>query len=87
LTYGITLTGHPAVSLPCGLDERGMPFGLQIVGPHRGDRFTLGVAAALEQALAGRPELARPAPDLTRLRSETPALRAIVTHRPANPRA
>jgi amidase len=82
LTYGITLTGHPAVSIPCGVDERGMPFGLQIVGPHRRDRFTLGVAAALEQALARRPELVRPLPDLARLSEETPALRSIVTHPP-----
>jgi amidase len=82
LTYGITLTGHPAVSVPCGLDKQGMPFGLQIVGPHKGDRFTLGVAAALEQALARRPELARPRPDLARLGEETPALRSIVTHPP-----
>jgi hypothetical protein len=59
-----------------------MPFGLQIVGPHKGDRFTLGVAAALEQALARRPELARPRPDLARLGEETPALRSIVTHPP-----
>ena len=82
LTYGITLTGHPAISIPCGVDAQGMPFGLQIVGPHRGDRFTLGVAHALEQALAGRPEFARPRPDLSRLTAETPALRAIVTHPP-----
>jgi amidase len=82
LTYGITLTGHPAVSIPCGVDERGMPFGLQVVGPHRGDRFVLGVAEALEQAFARRPELARPLPDLVRLRAETPALRSIVTHPP-----
>ncbi len=87
LTYGITLTGHPAVSIPCGVDERGMPFGLQIVGPHRGDRFVLGVAHALEQALGRRPELARPVPDLGRLQAETPALRAIVTHPPAHPGA
>jgi amidase len=82
LTYGITLTGHPAVSIPCGVDEMGMPFGLQIVGPHKGDRFTLGVAHALEQALARRPELARPSPDLARLQVGTPALRSIVTHPP-----
>jgi Asp-tRNA(Asn)/Glu-tRNA(Gln) amidotransferase A subunit family amidase len=83
LTYGITLTGHPAVSIPCGVDERGMPFGLQLVGPHKGDRFTLGVAAALEQALTRRVGLARPVPDLARLSVETPALRSIVTHPPA----
>ncbi|MCU0887602.1 MAG: amidase family protein, partial [Rubritepida sp.] len=32
LAYYVTLTGHPAVSLPVGLDEKGFPFGLQIVG-------------------------------------------------------
>jgi amidase len=82
LTYGITLTGHPAISIPCGVDACGMPFGLQIVGPHKGDRFVLGVAYALEQALAGRAELARPLPDLGKLRAETPALRSIVTDPP-----
>jgi amidase len=59
-----------------------MPFGLQIVGPHKGDRFVLGVAHALEQALARRPELSRPVPDLGSLRGETLALRAIVTAPP-----
>lgn len=83
LTYGITLTTHPACSIPCGVDERGMPFGLQIIGPFRGDRFTLGVAHALEQVFARRPELARPIPDLDRLREPTPALTSIVTHAPA----
>lgn len=82
LTYGITLTGHPACSLPVGVDAQGMPFGLQIVGPHKGDRFTLSVAHALERAVAHRPALARPMPDLTRLRTETPELRSIVTHAP-----
>jgi amidase len=67
LTYGLTLTGHPVVALPCGVDHKGMPFGLQIVGPRRGDRFVLGVAAALERAFATRPELTRPVPDLGRL--------------------
>ncbi|MCC7369303.1 MAG: amidase [Chloroflexi bacterium] len=82
LTYGITLTGHPAISIPCGVDERGIPFGLQVVGPHKGDRFVLAVAAALEAALASRPGLGRPSPDLDRLQVETPALRATVTAPP-----
>jgi Asp-tRNA(Asn)/Glu-tRNA(Gln) amidotransferase A subunit family amidase len=67
LTYGLTLTTHPIVALPCGRDHNGLPFGLQIVGPKGGDRFVLGVAAALERAFAARPDLARPIPDLTRL--------------------
>ncbi|MFN4088510.1 MAG: amidase [Alphaproteobacteria bacterium] len=67
LTYGITNTGHPACAVPCGVDHESMPFGLQVVGPHKGDAFTLGVAHALEQAFAAKPELARPIPDLAKL--------------------
>ncbi len=72
LGYYVTLAGHPAVCLPVGLDEGGMPFGLQIVGPRGGDAFVLGVAAALEEALAGSAALRRPAPDLDRLRAAAP---------------
>jgi len=72
LAYYVTLTGHPAVSLPVGRDEHGMPFGLQIVGPRGGDAFVLGVAAALEEAFAADPALARPVPDLAKLRAAPP---------------
>jgi len=74
LAYAVTLAGHPAVSLPVGLDRHGMPFGLQIVGPRGGDAFVLSVAAALERLLSGDPATARPAPDPARLRA-APALR------------
>ncbi|HEY4252215.1 MAG TPA: amidase family protein [Roseomonas sp.] len=72
LAYYVTLVGHPAVSLPLGLDRNGMPFGLQIVGPRGGDAFVLGVAAAIEAAFAGDATLARPAPDLGKLRAAPP---------------
>jgi len=72
LAYAVTLVGHPAVSLPVGLDHAGMPFGLQIVGPRGGDAYVLAVAAALEAALAGDPRTARPLPDLGRLRNAPP---------------
>jgi amidase len=72
LAYGVTLAGHPALSLPVGLDESGLPFGLQIVGPRGGDAIVLGVAAALEAAFATDPELRRPTPDLARLSSAPP---------------
>ena len=65
--YGLTLTGHPVVCLPCGLDHTGMPFGIQICGRRFGDWRTLGAAAALERYLQGTPELARPLPDLAAL--------------------
>ena len=70
--YAVTLPGHPALSLPVGLDDAGMPFGLQIVGPRGGDAVVLQVALALEQALAGDARTARPVPDLARLRAAPP---------------
>lgn len=72
LAYYVTLTGHPAISLPVGLDENGFPFGLQIVGPRGGDAFVLGVAAALEEAFAGDAELGRPRPDIAALKAAPP---------------
>ena len=72
LAYAVTLPGHPAVSLPLGVDRDGMPFGLQIVGPRGGDAFVLGVAHALESLLAGDVRTARPVPDLAKLRAAPP---------------
>jgi amidase len=72
LAYAVTLPGHPAVSLPVGIDRNGMPFGLQIVGPRGGDAFVLSVAAELEALLAGDLRTARPVPDLARLKAARP---------------
>jgi len=82
LTYVVTLTTHPALSLPCGLDHAGMPFGLQMVGRFRADRQVLGAAQAMEQAFAGSGALRRPRPDLGQLRAAVPGLRSIVTAPP-----
>ena len=82
LCYGVTLSTHPALALPCGLDEQGMPFGLQLVGRLRGDAALLSAAHALEQALAADPKTARPQPDLAALRQPQPLLKSIVTHPP-----
>jgi amidase len=51
LTFVITLTGCPAISLPCGLTADGLPVGLQLVGRPHGDATLLGMAALLEEAL------------------------------------
>jgi amidase len=72
LAYYPTLVGHPALSLPVGLDRNGMPFGFQIVGPRGGDAFVLAAAAALERALANDPRTRRPVPDLALLRRTMP---------------
>ncbi|MBI4277264.1 MAG: hypothetical protein HY660_02310, partial [Armatimonadetes bacterium] len=44
------LTGLPAVSVPCGFTDSGLPAGFQIVGPWFGDRLVLAAAHAYEQA-------------------------------------
>ena len=46
----VTLTACPAISVPAGFTARGLPVGLQIVGPHRGDWRVLQLAHAFEQA-------------------------------------
>lgn len=46
----ITLTGHPVLVTPGGFTETGMPFGLQIVGPMRGDHRLLSLGNAIEKA-------------------------------------
>jgi amidase len=82
LTYVVTLTTHPAISIPCGVDHASMPFGLQIVGPFHDDHKTLAVAHALEQAFEASPVLCRPRPDLSKLTQPTISLKSIVTSPP-----
>jgi amidase len=72
MVYYVTLSGHPALSLPMGRDAAGMPFGLQIIGPRGGDALVLRVAAAIEAAFAGDAEFSRPRPDLAVLRQARP---------------
>jgi Asp-tRNA(Asn)/Glu-tRNA(Gln) amidotransferase A subunit family amidase len=49
-TMDFNATGHPAVSVPMGLDPAGVPMGLQVVAPRFRDGLALGLAAAIEQA-------------------------------------
>ena len=49
-TYPYNCTGQPAISLPLGMDSAGLPIGVQLVGPPRGEGVILGLAAQLEQA-------------------------------------
>ena len=48
--YYITITSHPAISVPAGFTPDGLPVGLQIVGRYRGDFSVLQLAHAFEQA-------------------------------------
>jgi aspartyl-tRNA(Asn)/glutamyl-tRNA(Gln) amidotransferase subunit A len=44
------ITGHPAISIPCGFTSEGFPIGLQLIGPRWGEAELLGMAFAYEQA-------------------------------------
>jgi amidase len=48
--YFITVTRHPAISVPCAFTPEGLPVGLQIVGRVRSDFSVLQIAHAFEQA-------------------------------------
>lgn len=62
LTRPGNLTGLPAISLPCGFSDGGMPIGLQLMGRRRGEAVLLRIAYAYEQSTSWHerfpPELA-----------------------------
>ncbi len=47
-TADLNFTGHPAVSVPMGLDQNGVPCGIQIIAPRFRDGLALGLAQVLE---------------------------------------
>jgi len=69
ISYGISLVGHPALSLPAGLDTQGTPFGLQVVGPRFAEHRLLEIGQALESLLARHTETRRPVPNMVALSS------------------
>ena len=55
-TFILSLTGLPVASVPCGLDQSGLPVGLQIVGTPQGEEAVLALAAAVQRICPiGRP--------------------------------
>lgn len=62
LAYAPTTALCCALALPCGVDHKGLPFGIQVIGPNGADAKVLEVAHALEQVLAANKETARPVP-------------------------
>ena len=60
--WSITVLGGPAISVPCGFTDDGLPVGIQIVGKPGDDAGVLRLAHAFEQTTSvGRP-LTVPAP-------------------------
>jgi aspartyl-tRNA(Asn)/glutamyl-tRNA(Gln) amidotransferase subunit A len=62
-TIPSNLAGNPAISVPCGLDQKGLPIGLQLMGKHLDEDTVLRAAYAFEQDLdfAETPTLVREA--------------------------
>lgn len=54
ITFALTMTSCPVVSLPCGFTSDGLPVGMQLVGRPRGEAALLRAAHHLE-ALLGIP--------------------------------
>lgn len=48
-TFILSLTGLPVASVPAGLDERGLPAGLQIAGRQMGEEAVLALASAIQE--------------------------------------
>ncbi|MFX8907117.1 amidase family protein [Acinetobacter baumannii] len=47
------MAGLPATALPAGLDDEGLPIGLQAIGPHLEDRTPIAFAGLLAEAIGG----------------------------------
>ena len=50
-TSVLSLAGLPVASVPCGLDELGLPVGMQVVGPPFGEAQVLAIARELQRAV------------------------------------
>lgn len=71
-------TGHPAISVPCGFTQAGLPIGLQLIGPYWSEARLLAIALAYEEASewhARRPNVDSLSANLFRdFRQSAPAL-------------
>lgn len=62
-TVPFNVTGHPAISIPCGFADDGMPVGLQMIGRWHAEHRLLHLATALQPLLGWRspwPPIAEP---------------------------
>lgn len=63
ISYAPTMAMCCSLALPCGRDDKGLPFALQIIGKKGNDRRVLEVALALEQIFSADEVMRRPVPD------------------------
>jgi aspartyl-tRNA(Asn)/glutamyl-tRNA(Gln) amidotransferase subunit A len=50
----LNLSGNPALSIPCGFTDKGLPVGLQLIGPRWGEASLLAIAQSYEEAAGWR---------------------------------
>ncbi len=50
LTIPVNMAGIPAISLPCGFTDAGLPLGLQVIGPSMSEELIFRIAHTFEQA-------------------------------------
>ena len=53
-TVSINIAGIPAISIPCGVDKKGMPIGMQLIGNKFAEEKILNAAYAFEQKIKFR---------------------------------
>ena len=69
ITYLPTMALACGVTLPCGTDHNGMPFGIQVLGAPGNDVKVISVAKKLESIFSQHQETRRPIPNLDILRN------------------
>jgi aspartyl-tRNA(Asn)/glutamyl-tRNA(Gln) amidotransferase subunit A len=47
-TSFFNMTGHPAITLPCGMHSAGLPISAQLIGKHYADEQLLALASQIE---------------------------------------
>jgi len=57
ITFALTMTSCPVISLPCGFTQDGLPIGLQLVGKPRGEADLLRAAKWIEDLFGLAPKL------------------------------
>ncbi|MFO1059053.1 MAG: amidase family protein [Dongiaceae bacterium] len=55
-TYPTNVTGHPSLSIPCGVGENRLPIGLQLVGPRFGEAALLRLGHLYERVRGPLPD-------------------------------
>jgi len=50
-TVPVNIAGIPAISVPCGFDKKGLPIGIQLMGPHFKEEKLIQAAYSLEKIL------------------------------------